>query len=167
MPLSDFDADFADAPVSGEASHKRADVTPAQFAALPAMRVPSGYFTLTLTDGARKRFRIRLERGKFLCGHRVLAIHRKIEDPPPDAPLTVEWESVAVISGNGLNVFKRWRGDWEERWAVALWLLANGQAAPGYSLEIEPRCHATMRELKSEENKRTGLTTAWIKRLLK
>lgn len=159
MPLDDLD----DEPVrtSGE-SRKRADITPAQFAKLAAREVPCGFFSLTLTDGSVKRFRIRLERGNFLTGQRTLSRYCKI-DSGDDAER--EWETIAVVGPSGFAVFKRWRGEWEERWAIALWRVLHGDTTTGYSVEVEPRCWMTMRELKTPAAKEAGLCVTWLKKL--
>ncbi len=162
MNFDSLDSDFTSAPLPGE-SRKRAAITAEQFSALPAKHVPSGFLTLTLSDGSRKRFRIRLERGTFLTGHRTLARFCKIES---DGDHEREWESIATVTEGGFQVFKRWRGQWEDRWSQAIWHLLNGQEVPGYSIEVEPRCWLTMRELKDDEAKRTGLCATWRKRLL-
>lgn len=165
--LDDLDDDFEAAAVPDpNAPRTRAVVTPAQFRALASPEVPCGYLVLTLTDGATKRFRIRLERGKFVPGQRTLSIHRKIEPPvdPHAERLEHEWETLAVIGPSGFNVFKRWRNQWEERWAAAIWALLHGRPAETYSLAVEPRCWMTMRELKDDDAKRTGLCKAWRKR---
>lgn len=167
MPFSDLDDDFGTVPLPGE-SRKRAEVTPAQFACLPAMQIPSGYFTLTLTDGSRKRFRVRLERGSFLTGKRTLARYCKIE---ADDDAEREWESIAVIEHDGFSVFKRWLNTYEHQWAIQLWCLLNAadetcvRAAPGYSVEVEKRCHLCMRQLTSDEQRACGLTPSCAKKV--
>lgn len=162
MPFSDFDDDFGSAPLQGERSRKRAEVSASQFNALPSMHVPSGYFTLTLTDGSRKRFRIRLERGTFLPGKRTLARYCKLE---ADDDAEREWESIATIEHDGFRLFKRWRGQWEEQWAVALWKLLNEGAAPGYSVEVEKRCHLCLRKLTTDEQLQKCLTPSCEKKV--
>ncbi len=165
--MSDIDDAFEAATLPGEKSGKRAALTAEQFAALPARMVPCGYFSLTLTDGAVKRFRVRVERGSFVTGHRTLSIHRKLDEPvdPHAERLEHEWETLAVIGPDGFRLFKRWRGTWEERWAAALWALLGGVPAASYAVAVEPRCWMTMRELKDDTAKRTGLCAAWRKRL--
>lgn len=157
MPFAEFDDDPVPPVTEGR---KRAKITPAQFAALAAKHVPCGFFTLTLTDGSRKRFRVRLERGTFCTGQRTLSRYCKLS---ADDEVEVEWETLAVVGADGFNLFKRWRGEWEAKWASALWALLNGQPAPGYAVEIEPRCWMTMHKLKDDEAKRTGLCRVWRK----
>lgn len=160
--MNDWDQDWEAAPLPGE-KRKRADVTAAQFRALAARRLPCGLFTLTLTDGSRRTFRVRLERGKFCTGQRTLSISRKLSDGTIDDPAK-EWESLAVVSETGFNVFKRWRGQWEERWAIALWNLVHGQEMTGYSLDVEPKCWMTGRQLKTDAHRQVGLCETWKKR---
>lgn len=158
MPLDDLD----ETPLRSD-SRKRADIAPAQFAALAAREVPCGFFTLTLTDGSRKRFRIRLERGNFLTGQRTLSRYCKL-DSNDDAER--EWETIAVVGPSGFAVFKRWRGEWEGRWALALWRLLHGDTTTGYSVEIEPRCWLCMRELKTDRQREQGLTPTCAAKVL-
>jgi hypothetical protein len=153
-------------PIPGERAPRMA-VTRETLAALPCKHVPCGYFVLTLTDGSRKRFRIRLERGKFVPGHRTLSIHRKEDGPvdPHAERVEHEWETLATIGPEGFNVFKRWRGQWEARWADAIWKLLNGQPADKYLLDVEPRCWVTMQKLKYDRNREAGLCETWRKKL--
>lgn len=163
--MSGFDSldnDFAAVPMPGE-SRKRAEITPDQFAALSAPHVPCGFLTLTLTDGSQKRFRIRLERGTFLTGHRTLSRYCKIESNDGDHER--EWESIATVGSGGFLVFKRWRGEWEERWAIAIWMLLNKLPADGYKVEVEPRCWLCLRELKNDAQRASGLTPGCAKKL--
>lgn len=169
MTFADLDTLFEAARLPRpEGSRKRAVLTVEKFHALAAKEVPCGYFTLTLTDGSRRRFRIRVERGSFAVGQRTLSIYRKMEvepDPVPHEERTEhEWEALAIVSATGFNLFKRWRSEWEGRWALAIWSLVHGRELAGYSLEVEPRCWLTMRELKDEDAKRTGLCKVWRKR---
>ena len=156
------DEEFADAPLRD--GGKRAEITPEQFACLPAKQVPCGFFTLTLTDGSQKRFRIRLERGSFFTGKRTLSRYCKVE---ADDQKEREWEKIGVLEDKGFVVFKRWRGEWEERWAAAIWSLLNAIPAPGYSVEIEPRCWLCLRELKTDEQRMNGLTPGCAKKVKK
>ena len=155
MDLTEFD-DAAPPP----APDKRAEITHGQLCALAAPKLPCGLFTLTLTDGARKRFRVRLERGKFVPGQRTLSRYCKLAG---DEGHEKEWETIAIVGPNGFNVFKRWRNDWEERWAVAIWGLVHGAPVAGYSLEIVPTCWMTGRKLKAEDVA-CGLCPTWQKR---
>jgi len=161
----DFDAEF-EAALTPSESRKRAEITAEQFAALPWKNIPCGYCTLTLTDGSLKRFRIRLERGKFCPGHRTLSVHRApaIAEPPHEERIEHEWETLALIGTGGLNIFKRWRNEWEGRWCEVIWKLLNGQDAQGYAINFEARCWATMRALTDEDGRRTGLCKTWRKR---
>ncbi len=140
--------------------HKRAEISREAFAALPAKQVPCGFFDLTLSDGSHRRFRIRLERGSFLTGQRTLAIHRVLDDPDRKQS---EWESIGTVGAGGFVLFKRWRNEWEARWAAALWSLLNGLPSPGYGVEVEPRCWMTMRALTTDESREAGLTRKWRK----
>lgn len=163
-PFDALGEDFAAATVRGEDGKpgKRAGVTPESFAALPGRQVPCGFFTLTLTDGSLKRFRVRLERGTFLTGQRTLSRYCKIESNDDHER---EWESIATVASDGFKMFKRWKGEWEERWAVAVWNLLNGLPAVGYTVAVEPRCWLCMRELKGDEQKASGLTPGCAKKV--
>lgn len=155
MPFDDFEDEFENAPSPGD-GRTRAEITPEAFAALPAPQVPCGFFTLTLTDGSRRRFRIRLERGRFFTGRRTLAIYAKFN---PDDEVEREWESLGIVGHTGFDLFGRWKWGWEARWAAGLWVLLNGQEFAGYSVEIERRCWLCMKELGDDEaSQRTGLT---------
>lgn len=160
MLPADFDELFEAAP-SGTTSRARAAITREQFYALAAREVPCGYFTLTLTDGSQRKFRVRLERGNWITGQRTLSIWRKIETSD-DRP-GQEWETLGVVSPTGFTLFKRWRNQWESRWAAAVWALAHGVQADRYSLAIEPRCWMTMRELKTPAARASGLCETWQK----
>lgn len=162
MGFADMDAEFDATPLPPPAGTRiRAAITAEQFARLAAPEVPCGFFTLTLTDGSRKRFRVRLERGSFCTGQRTLSRYCKIE---ADDDAEREWETIGVVSAAGFDLFKRWRNQWEAKWAAAVWALAHGAPAPGYTLEVEPRCWMTMRELKTPDAKRIGLGPTWAKR---
>lgn len=163
MPDFDqFNDEWASLPLGKEGSRTRATITPAAFAALPAKWLPCGFYTLTLTDGSQKRFRVRLERGTFMTGQRTLSRYCKIES---DDDKEREWETVATVGTAGFQMFKRWRGTWEERWAMAIWLLLSPECEPppGYKVDVEPRCWMTMRELKDEESREAGLLKKWRK----
>lgn len=159
----DDDEAFAAVPLRGTpAARKRAAISPEQFAALPAPQIPCGFFSLTLTDGAVKRFRVRLERGTFLTGKRTLSRYCKVES---DDAAEREWETLGTVESDGFHLFKRWRGEWEQRWAFALWKLLNGESADGYAVEVDKRCALCMRELKTPEQVASGLTPGCAKKL--
>lgn len=160
MPVDDID-DLFEAAASPSASRSRAPITRERFLALAARELPCGFFTLTLTDGAQKRFRVRLERGNWITGQRTLSIWRKLETPD-DRP-GQEWETLGVVSATGFAMFKRWRNEWESRWAAAVWAITHGVQAPGYALTIEPRCWMTMRELRTPAARASGLCETWQK----
>ncbi len=145
MTFDDLDADFAAALVGGKG--RVAPITPEEFAALAAPEVPSGFTTLTLTDGSRKRFRIRLEKGAFLRGKRTLSRYCKLE---ADDAAEREWETVATLESDGFALFKRWRGSWEERWAKAIWALLHNLPAPGYELQFDRRCRYCLRAIAKD-----------------
>jgi len=91
--------------------------------------------------------------------------------PGLDEAVGLDWvvtrvgETLAVLGPNGFNLFKKWRNEWEGRWAAALWLvLLNGAPTGGYAVSIDPRCWMTMRELKDDAAKRTALCATWRKR---
>ena len=142
-------------------SNTRAEITREQFLALAARHLPCGVFTLTVSDGSVKRFRVRLERGKFLCGQRTLQRYCKL--PDSDNNREREWETIGVVGPSGINMFKVWRNAWEGKWAGILWNLAAGKVEPGYSVEIEPTCWMTGRKL-TQENISVGLCATWRKR---
>jgi hypothetical protein len=151
--------DEFDVPTPPSGSKGRAAISAAHFQSLAAKSLPCGLFFLTVRDGSIKRFRVRLERGKFVPGQRTLAISRRMESDTEFEGN--EWETIAIVSPNGFSVFKRWRGQWEERWAAALWAaVCNPQAAPqGYTVRTEPRCWMCMRVLELPEDLQDGLTT--------
>ncbi len=158
MAFDDLD-DIAEAATVPTKGGKRAEITAAQFHALAARQLPCGIFCLMLTDGSRKRFRVRLERGSFCTGQRTLSRYCKIDDGTHGN----EWETIGVVEPTGFNLFKRWRNEWESRWAAAIWALVNKLDAPGYSLEIELRCWLTGRKLKPEDAA-CGLCPTWQKK---
>jgi hypothetical protein len=154
MPLTDLD-DVPLPPISGE----RAPLTVEQFRSLPASEVPCGYFALTLTDGSTRRFRIRVERGRFYTRQRTLS--RSLKLTPDDHE---QWETIALVGAEEFLLFGRWKGKWEERWAVALWELLHDRVCESYCVEVERRCWMTMRELRDDDSRRTGLCREWRKR---
>lgn len=158
--MDDLDDAFAAAPSDKPDGHARRPITAAEYAALPAPAVPSGFFTLTLTDGATRRFRVRLERGNYYPGRRTLARNCKLS---PDEEIQREWESIGLVTPGGFALFHRWKREREATWAAALWALLHGQPAPGYSVAVERRCGMTMRELKGAEAIETGLCAKWAK----
>lgn len=164
MSLTDLDDAFEAVPGGATKGGPRLAVTREQFLALPARHVPCGYFTLTLTDGSRKRFRVRIERGSFVPGHRTLSISRETDGPaaPHAERAEHEWETLAVLGPAGFNVFKRWRGEWEGRWASSLWDLLSGRPVSGCTVETEPRCWITMRALDAA-SPASGLCKKWRK----
>jgi hypothetical protein len=168
MAPDDLDDAFESAAVPDpDAPRARAVITREQFFAMPYRGVPCGYLTLTLTDGGQRRFRIRLERGKYWTGCRTLAISRKFGVPPVphEEKVEHEWETIALVTTTGIGVLRRWLDQWECRWAAAIWALLTGESVPsGYSLEIEPRCWMTMHELRDDAAKETGLCKTWRKR---
>jgi hypothetical protein len=166
MAFDDLNDTFESAPLpSSDGTRARANITAAQFAALPHPEIPCGLFTLGLTDGSTKRFRIRVERGRFLTGKRSLALHQLVEDPPPGKRQD-EWQTIAALNPNGFGMFHGFKNGYEARWAAALFALLRGEPAGGYSLvEVDRRCWLTMRALTDDAARRTGLCKAWRVRL--
>lgn len=154
MSFADLD-DFDGTAPPAAGSRKRAEITAARFESLAAKHLPCGIFLLTLTDGSQRKFRVRLERGSFCTGQRTLSIFRKLDTSDDH---TQEWETLGVVSPTGFMLFKRWRTEWEARWAAAVWALASDVSAPGYSMTVDPRCWLTMHKLKTPEAIKDGLT---------
>ncbi len=122
MTFSDFDSLADDIPVRGGTSIA-STFTPEQWAALPAKSLPCGYFTLTLTDGSTRDFRIRLEKMGALAGQRSLSL---LTGPTRESD---EWEKVAVVKEGGFQMLPRYRKERASGWAYVLWGLLHGAEA--------------------------------------
>lgn len=142
MKLTDLD-DTDPTPVRG-VRLTPATFTGAMMVALPAFRVPCGYFVLTLTDGSRRQFRVRLDKGGLFAGKRTLA---RLTGPDGSD----EWENVATVVEDGFAVFKRLQKDWVAKHAAALWKLLHGEESDGYSVACDIRCRWCMRELTDKD----------------
>ncbi len=159
MTFSDFDSLADDIPIRGGASIA-STFTSEQWHALPAKALPCGYFTLTLTDGSTREFRIRLEKMGALAWQRTLSL---LTGPTRESD---EWEKIAVVREEGFEMLPRYRKERVAGWSVALWNLLHGYGTKlgGYSVQSDIRCRWTMHKLTDDAARERQLNLTAAKR---
>lgn len=116
--------------------------------------IPNGFYTLTFPDESRKTFRIWTKRkdAKFAPGKRIIGMLIG-----PDN--TMDYEQVGFVNDDGVQVWKRYKGQKVERYCHLIWVLGQGQkeGLEGYELVVSKKCLICNRELTDPESVERGI----------
>lgn len=114
--------------------------------------IPNGFFTITFPDGSHRTLRVRTKPAdsKFAPGRRVVGLLIG-----PDN--TSDYEDFAFIGEYGVQTWKRFKNQKQDRYAELLWALGNNEEIDGYSLAISKRCLICNRTLSDPESLRLGI----------
>jgi hypothetical protein len=118
-----------------------ADYCPA--GALPvASKIYNGIYTLMISDGTHRTFRIHTKGGKgSLAGRRILSLLRG-----PDNER--DYQPFAFVDDRGIRVWHKHQDKGlYGSYAEIIWKLLNGEDVQGYSMEVSRRCLVCNRTL--------------------
>lgn len=126
----------------------------------PASRIPNGLFTLTMPDGEYRTFRVhtKSDSARFAPGQRILSL---LTGPDNEK----DYQPFAFVGERGFLIWKKHKGGELERLARYVWMLATGDAAPGFELTVSKRCMACNRPLTTPTSLTLGYGPECAKRM--